>query len=71
MARAIKAKPKKRGRPAIGKDPLVGVRFPPSLIETVDAWAAMAGDDGVTRSETIRQLVEAGLKALSTPKGRK
>jgi Arc/MetJ-type ribon-helix-helix transcriptional regulator len=38
----------------------VGVRFPESTIETIDAWAAKAGDD-VSRSEAIRRLVERGL----------
>jgi hypothetical protein len=38
------------------------VRFPPSLTEAVDAWAAKAGDE-ITRSEAIRRLVEQGLKA--------
>lgn len=62
MAKSIKVIPKKRGRPATGKDPAVVVRFPPTLTEAVDAWAAKAGD-GVTRSEAIRRLVELGLKA--------
>lgn len=62
MAKSITVKPKKRGRPATGKDPLVGARFPQELIDTIDAWAAMAGAD-VSRSEAIRRLVELGLKA--------
>ncbi|TAJ91241.1 MAG: ribbon-helix-helix protein, CopG family [Reyranella sp.] len=62
MAKSIKVQPKKRGRPATGKDPLVGARFPQDLIDAIDAWAAKAGDD-VSRSEAIRRLVEIGLKA--------
>jgi len=59
-----KVTPKKRGRPATGKDPLVSTRMPQSLIGTVDRWA-----DGheIKRSEAIRRLVEIGLKAK--PKG--
>lgn len=62
MAKSIKQIPKKRGRPATGKNPAVVVRFPPTVIGTIDSWAAKAGDD-VTRSEAIRRLVELGLKA--------
>jgi Ribbon-helix-helix protein, copG family len=60
MAKSIKVQPKKRGRPATGRDPLVGARFPPPLIETIDAWAA-ASEQPVTRSEAIRRLVELRL----------
>lgn len=61
MAKSIKVKPKKRGRPATGKDPLIGARFPETLIEAIDAWAA-ASEQPLTRSEAIRRLVELGLK---------
>lgn len=59
MAKSIKVQPKKRGRPATGKDPLVGARFPQDLIDTIDAWAAK---NDASRSEAIRRLVELGLK---------
>jgi Arc/MetJ-type ribon-helix-helix transcriptional regulator len=62
MKPSITVKRKKRGRPATGTDPLVGVRFPPSMIEIIDNWGNAAGED-VTRSEAIRRLVELGLKA--------
>jgi hypothetical protein len=62
MAKSIKVLPKKRGRPATGKDPLIGARFPPDLIDAIDAWAA-AGEQALTRSAAIRRLVELGLKA--------
>jgi hypothetical protein len=66
MARSIVVAPKKRGRPSKGgRYPLVAARFPPPLIETIDGWAAKAGD-GVSRSEAIRRLVELGLKAKGT-----
>jgi hypothetical protein len=58
MAKSIKARPKKRGRPATGKDPLYGVRIPDELMADIQAWAT---PDHLTRSEAIRRLVELGL----------
>jgi len=58
MAKSIAVKPKKRGRPATGKDPLVGVRIHPDLIARIDKWASR---DDVSRSEAIRRLVEKAL----------
>jgi hypothetical protein len=58
MAKSIAVKPKKRGRPATGKDPLVGIRIQPDLIARIERWAV--GND-VSRSEAIRRLVEKGL----------
>ena len=57
-----KVTPKRRGRPATGKDPARTFRLSDQLIESVDAWAA-AQDDEPGRSEAIRRLVELGLKA--------
>ena len=59
MPKSIKVVPKKRGRPATGKDPLVATRMPPALIKSIDAWAATRADG--SRSEAIRRLVELGL----------
>jgi hypothetical protein len=59
MAKSIKEIPKKRGRPATGKDPLVTARLPQDMIASLDAYAER---DGVTRSEVMRRLIEAGLK---------
>lgn len=53
-----KVKPKKRGRPATGKDPLIGFRAPPHLTLEIDTLAV---SEGITRSEAIRRLVEKGL----------
>ena len=50
--------PKRRGRPATGRDPLVGVRFTPEQIERIDRWA---GENGLTRAAAIRQIVNARL----------
>jgi hypothetical protein len=57
----VKVIPKKRGRPATGKDPLVATRMPPELIRAIDKWAAVHTDG--SRSEAIRHLVEQALKA--------
>jgi hypothetical protein len=59
MARSITVVPKKRGRPATGKDPLLTVRAPTELIAAIDAWAAK---EKLARSEAVRRLIEAGLK---------
>jgi len=55
---SIKDIPKKLGRPATGKDPLVGVRMPPDLIKAVDVWAKK---NGYIRASAVRSFVEAGL----------
>ncbi|OYY84620.1 MAG: hypothetical protein B7Y61_08740 [Rhizobiales bacterium 35-66-30] len=63
---SITVKPKKRGRPATGKDPLVGVRMPPDLVAKLDDWCAKQAP-APSRSAAIRAFVEAGLsKADST-----
>jgi hypothetical protein len=50
--------PKRRGRPATGKDPLISARVPVDVVASIEAWSAAKG---VTRSEAIRRLVELGL----------
>ena len=60
MSSSIAVKPKKRGRPATGRDPLVGVRLPPDVVERIDAWA---NERGVNRSEAIRAMIVAALEA--------
>ena len=66
MAKSIKVEPKKRGRPATGKDPLMGFRASPVMRASVVKWAENQSDKP-TLSESIRRLVELGLKAK--PKG--
>lgn len=61
MPKSIRVKPKKRGRPATGKDPFYGIRIPDDLMEAVKDWAA--ANDAPSRSEAIRRLVTIGLKA--------
>ena len=58
MKKSIRVKPKKRGRPATGKDPLIGARLPPALITKLDAWA---GRESIGRSEAMRRLLEQAL----------
>ena len=58
MARSITEIPKRRGRPATGKDPLVTLRLPQAMIDALDKKAEA---EGVSRSEAMRQLIEAGL----------
>jgi hypothetical protein len=56
--------PKKMGRPATGKDPLMGFRAPPLMRGSIVKWAENQSDKP-TLSEAIRRLVELGLKAKS------
>jgi hypothetical protein len=55
-----KAIPKRRGRPATGKDPSRTIRLSDEFLAKVDAWANQQDDDP-GRSEAIRRLVELGL----------
>jgi hypothetical protein len=55
------APPKRRGRPATGRDPEVKVRIPPHIIEAIDRWAGKFRDLG--RPAAIRALLELGLRA--------
>ena len=63
MAKSIAVKPK-RGRPATGRDPFVGIRLPATLIESIQAWSEK--NDAASRSEAIRRLVELGLEVKTT-----
>jgi hypothetical protein len=63
MKKSIKDNPKKRrGRPATGKDPMVGVRMSEDLQEEIRAWAEKQDDDPPLAT-SIRRLVEIGLKS--------
>lgn len=59
--KSISAKSKKRGRgrPATGRDPMIGLRLPKAKIASLDKWAKA---NGYTRSEAIRVLILRGLK---------
>ncbi|MDP2333855.1 MAG: CopG family transcriptional regulator [Reyranella sp.] len=68
MAKSIVVTPKKRGRPSTGgRDPLVGVRFPPDIIAAVDQEAA-ARD--MTRSDIIREHVTEGVRHILKKKAK-
>jgi hypothetical protein len=60
---SIAAKPK-GGRPAIGHDPVIGLRMSLDAITSVDKWAKR---NECTRSAAIRRLIWLGLKS-KTPK---
>lgn len=59
---STKPKPKKMGRPPKpgGHDVLVAGRVPISIAASLDAYAKKVA---ISRSEAVRQLIEAGLKA--------
>ena len=63
MARSISdiKKERRRGRPPKpgGMDPGIFIRMPPATLAALDAYADKAA---ITRSEVVRQLIEAGLK---------
>jgi hypothetical protein len=56
----MKAKPKKRGRPATGRDPMMGFRAPPVLRAAIVKWAENQKDQP-TLPEATRRLVEQAL----------
>ena len=58
MSGSISVKPKKRGRPATGRERLVGVRYGNEALDRLDAHAER---EGLTRSEAVGQLVEKGI----------
>ena len=71
MPKSTKVEPKKRGRPATGKDPLMGFRASPVMRASVVKWAENQPDHP-SLSEAIRRLVELGLtvKTKSPPSER-
>jgi predicted DNA-binding protein len=66
MKKSITEIPKKRGRPATGKDPMFALRLPPELTARIDAFAKAAGEN--SRSKAMRRLLEAGLAVLAKNK---
>lgn len=68
MAKSISVAPKKRGRPATGRAPIVPVRFPLPIIKAVDE---VAKDRDITRSDVIREAVEQAVRhRLNVAKGK-
>jgi hypothetical protein len=73
MKKSINDNQKRRGRPATGTAPLVGVRMTLEFQEPIRAWAK-AQEDCPSMAEAIRRLVKIGLRvnaparaARSTP----
>ena len=61
MARPIRDYPeKKRGRPATGKAPLVGVRMTEDFQASIRAWAKKQPDEPAL-APAIRRLIDIGL----------
>jgi len=59
-----KVTPKRPGRPATGRDPVLTVRLPPELRSDIESWAKQQKDKP-SRSEAIRRLLEFALAAKS------
>ena len=67
--KSIKVRPKKWGRPATGKDQLVGVRLPDATIRRIGAWAKREGV--ASRSDAIRLLLDQSLVTVTQPSRRR
>ena len=63
MKKSVSAKQKRRGRPATGVTPMIGLRLPAKVTTQVDRWAEI---NGVTRSQAIRSLIEQALSGSSS-----
>src|SRR5436190_7472024 len=59
-----KVTPKKPGRPATGRDPVLTVRLSPKMRSAIESWAKQQHDKP-SRSEAIRRLIEFALAAKS------
>jgi hypothetical protein len=60
--KSIKDYPKKRrGRPATGRDPMVGIRMSKELQKEIRAWAAKQ-EDNPPLARAIRRLCQIALK---------
>jgi hypothetical protein len=53
---------KKRGRPAIGQDPVLSVRMHRLYLETIDEWRHTEPDKP-SRPEALRLIIAKGLEA--------
>jgi hypothetical protein len=69
MARWSREKviPKKPGRPATGRDPVLAVRLSPALRSAIESWAEQQADKP-SRSEAIRRLIKFALVAKAKKK---
>jgi hypothetical protein len=62
MKKSINDNRKRRGRPATGTAPLVGVRMHEEMQDLIKNWAAKQNDHP-SLAGAIRRLVELGLRA--------
>ena len=51
---------KKRGRPATGRYPMIGIRVSPALRDAISQWAKSQPEE-ITFSQAARHLIELGL----------
>jgi predicted DNA-binding protein len=58
MSRIFVKRKKKRGRPATGQDPVIGLRLSKEDTARLDKWAKA---HGYTRSQAIRTILEERL----------
>lgn len=63
MVKSISASEKKRGRPTTGLSKPIGLRLYPEQSAAVEEWIAAQPEPRPTLTESIRRLVELGLKA--------
>lgn len=61
--KSIPVIPKKRGRPATGKDPMASFRCPDDVMAAIEAFASEEPDNP-PRSEAIRRLIREALEKL-------
>jgi len=59
-SKTINVKHKKRGRPATGKTPIIGVRIEPDIIEAVEQYR-LGKDPEINQSEAIRRILREWL----------
>jgi hypothetical protein len=72
MSQSIFAKQKiekkrRRGRPATGFDPMIGLRLAPEMRQEIEDWAAEQSPP-LTFSEAIRRLLDDALKRVRKAK---
>jgi hypothetical protein len=64
MAKSIPVRPKKRGRPATGRDPLVSFRMPSGITDALNRWIASQPVPKPSLSEAIRIALKDWLIGL-------
>jgi hypothetical protein len=59
---SIRVPPKKRGRPATGRDPVTAIRLSKEMRDAIDAYTADMPEP-VSRSEAIRMMITKFLRS--------